>query len=144
MRFKLTRDQILNRTQTVTRRTGWTFLKTDDIVDAYVNDLRRTGEVFTGLFVFGEQIRVVSVRTEPLSRMEQTEYGDREAKLEGFPHMTGAEFVTMYCKAQGGQPSQDGYEDRIRILRLNIHSTHETRGETRAIQTVENIFLDAA
>lgn len=107
MRFKLTRDQILNRTQTVTRRTGWTFLKTDDIVDAYVNDLRRTGEVFTGLFVFGEQIRVVSVRTEPLSRMEQTEYGDREAKLEGFPHMTGAEFVTMYCKAQGGQPSQE-------------------------------------
>lgn len=47
------------------------------------------------------EIEIVSVRREPLSLTT-----DEDAKLEGFPKMTGAEFVAMFCLHQGGSPEQ--------------------------------------
>lgn len=44
-------------------------------------------------------IRVVSVRREALSKMEHDpDYGRREAELEGWPQLSGAEFVSCFCK----------------------------------------------
>ena len=44
-------------------------------------------------------IRVVSVRREALSKMERDpDYGRREAELEGWPQLSGPEFVSCFCK----------------------------------------------
>lgn len=44
-------------------------------------------------------IRVVSVRRETLYQMERDcEYGRQEAALEGYPQLTGEEFVRLFCK----------------------------------------------
>ncbi len=41
-------------------------------------------------------------RPEPLQRLiDDPAYGKKEADLEGFPEMSGAEFVAFYCKANG-------------------------------------------
>ncbi len=55
------------------------------------------------------QIRVVDVRREPLDAMDDIggTYGDAEAVREGFPHMTGAEFVHMFVGHMGGPRDQD-------------------------------------
>jgi hypothetical protein len=52
------------------------------------------------------EIEVVSVRFEPLNRMSRFSeitkreigYGKTEAIAEGFPHLSGDQFVTMFCK----------------------------------------------
>ncbi len=44
-------------------------------------------------------IRVVSVRKEALSKMvHDREYGQREAAREGYPYLSGEEFVNCFCK----------------------------------------------
>tara|TARA_R110002096_G_C14509255_1_gene715988 strand:- start:242 stop:937 length:696 start_codon:yes stop_codon:yes gene_type:complete len=44
-------------------------------------------------------IRVVSVQVEPLSRMiHDPEYGQLEATREGYPKMTGEQFVKCFCQ----------------------------------------------
>lgn len=44
-------------------------------------------------------IRVISVRSEPLFKMiHDPEYGLLEATREGYPKMTGEQFVNMFCK----------------------------------------------
>ena len=45
------------------------------------------------------EIEVVSVRREPLSAMMGDPiYGKSEAIREGFPGMSGAKFVAMFCR----------------------------------------------
>lgn len=51
------------------------------------------------------QIRVVGVRSEPLLNMLELAYGKAEAALEGFPAMSGAEFVSMFCMHMRCTPS---------------------------------------
>lgn len=93
--FMLTTEQIRNRTKTVTRRLGWDFLKPGDVLNACVKcQGLKKGEHPEVLC----QIRVVSVRPEPLDWMYRFRYGLQEAALEGFPHITGAAFVRMFCK----------------------------------------------
>ena len=93
--FALTTDQIRNRTKTVTRRLRWLNLKNGDVLNACVKWMGfKPGEQIERL----GQIRVVSVRREPLSSMWLEPYGSNEAKSEGFPEMTGAQFVAMFCK----------------------------------------------
>jgi hypothetical protein len=94
MSFALTTEQIKNRTKTVTRRIGWDFLQPGDIVSACVKCMGlKPGEKVQRL----AQIRVVSTRFEPLSRMcGLTEYGASEATKEGFPGWTGDQFVEMF------------------------------------------------
>lgn len=95
MSFMLTTDQIRNRTKTVTRRVGWTFLKPGDLIRAVerCQGLKK-GETVTPLGV----LRVERVSRERLDRMEaESIYGQQECSAEGFPHLSPMEFVAMFC-----------------------------------------------
>ena len=90
----MTRQQIADRTKTVTRRTGWRFLKVGD-------ELRAVDRVMG--FKKGEhpvelgRIRVVDVRREPLGAITQ-----EDVDREGFPGMRTEDFVLMFCRAHRG------------------------------------------
>jgi len=109
--FSLTTDQIKDQTKTVTRRKGWwkdtrgrRLLKEGDILNACVKCMGlRPGESIERIC----QIRVVDVRRERLSKMCQIGYGWPEAEREGFPEMTGTQFVAMFCQKMGGKPDQE-------------------------------------
>jgi hypothetical protein len=93
--FALTTEQIRNRTKTVTRRLGWKNLKPGEILQACVKCMGlKPGEKIERLGL----IRVVSVRQEALFHLIDCQYGDSEAAKEGFPGMTGREFVEMFCR----------------------------------------------
>ena len=101
--FRLTTDQIRNRTKTVTRRAGWRFCKVGDVLTACVKCMGlKKGEK---LEVLG-RIRVTAVSREPLSKLTGT-YGQSEAAKEGFPEMTGEQFACMFCGHMGGDMSQE-------------------------------------
>jgi len=94
--FSLTTDQIRNRTKTVTRRLGWKKLKEGDVLNACVKCMGlKPGEKIERIC----QIRVVSAMQEPLWKMiTNAEYGKQEAIREGFPEMSGNDFVSMFCE----------------------------------------------
>lgn len=62
--------------------------------------LMKTGVRIEGQFSIAiKVIRVDSVRSEPLSKMiHDPEYGQLEATREGYPRMTGEQFVKCFCK----------------------------------------------
>lgn len=95
MSFMLTTEQIKNKTKTVTRRLGWDFLKPGDVLNACVKcQGLKKGEKIERLC----QIRIVGVDPEPLCEMQVCPiYGAEEATKEGFPDMSGTEFVAMFC-----------------------------------------------
>lgn len=96
MSFMLTKGPFRARTKTVTRRLGWKNLKPGVLVMGCekCQGLKK-GESPVKL----GKIRIKSVRREPLDRMaKDEEYGNAEARLEGFPDLTGLEFVTMFCR----------------------------------------------
>ena len=100
--FALTTDQIRNRTKTVTRRLGWKNLKAGDVLNACVKCMGlRKGEKPERIC----QIRVADARQEVLENMDLEAYGKIEATKEGFPHMTGSEFVGMFCENMKCEPS---------------------------------------
>ncbi len=105
--FALTKDQIRNQTKTVTRRKGWKFLKRGDILQACVKCMGlKPGEQIERLCL----IFVKDVRREPLFDMIADlsgTYGRVEATKEGFPGMSGPEFVTLFCQKMGGDESQE-------------------------------------
>jgi hypothetical protein len=104
--FALTTDQIKNRTKTVTRRLKWLNVKPGDILNACVKCMGlKPGEQIQRL----GQIRVVSVRRELLARMaaKAEEYGDTEARKEGFPDMTGEQFMRMFCEHMKVKPTEE-------------------------------------
>jgi hypothetical protein len=95
MSFMLTTEQIRNRTKTVTRRVGWTFLKPGDLIRAVerCQGLKK-GEKMQPLGV----LRVTSVSRERLDRLEsESFYGQQECVAEGFPRLSPMEFVAMFC-----------------------------------------------
>lgn len=96
MSFMLTTEQIKNRTKTVTRRLGWKTLKPGTVLNACVKcQGLKKGEKVKKLC----QIRVTDVRREPLNTIGYfSEFTYHEATLEGFPDMTGPEFVEMFSK----------------------------------------------
>lgn len=100
--FSLTEEQFLNESKDVTRRLGWAFLKPGD----YLMGCRKCMGLKPGESIvrLGE-IEVVSVRLEPLLRMTaDASYGHAEAIREGFPHMTGGQFVEMFCSHMKATP----------------------------------------
>jgi len=111
MSFALTTDQIQNRTKTVTRRIGWGVLNCGDIVNACVKCMGlKPGEKIERL----GQIRIVSTRIEPLSRMvKNPEYGAIEAVKEGFPGWTGDQFVDMFLDHMSPKFGSDTLVNRI-------------------------------
>jgi len=109
--FMLTESQFLDGTKDVTRRLGWEFLKAGDrLMGCRKCQGIKPGEKIVKLGV----IEVVSVRREPLNRMARVceipngeiGYGATEAIREGFPHLTGDRFVTMFCKHMKCRPDQ--------------------------------------
>lgn len=93
----LTTQQVRQRTKTVTRRLGWWNLRTGDLLQACVKCMGlKKGESPELLAV----IRVVNVRSERLSDLFHCRYGDSEAKKEGFPELTGKEFVEFFQRHQ--------------------------------------------
>lgn len=97
MSFSLTERQLLDGSKTVTRRLGWTALKPGDTLLA-VNKCMglKKGEKAR---ILGT-IRVKSVRREPLFAASER----HEPALEGFPGMSGQEFVAFFCSSQKCTP----------------------------------------
>lgn len=101
--FSLTEEQFLDGSKDVTRRLGWKFLKPGDRLMGCRKCMGlKPGESIVRL---GE-IEVVSVRLEPLNRMSaDAAYGHAEAIREGFPDMTGGQFVEMFTSHMKATPA---------------------------------------
>jgi hypothetical protein len=98
MSFLLTTNQMRARTKTVTRRLGWADLEKGMLLQAV--ERTRGLEKGTKVRKLGV-IRVVSVRKERLSRLQDARYGKLEAKKEGFPGLSGREFVEHFAASLG-------------------------------------------
>ena len=89
MSFMLTTDQIINRTKTVTRRLGWWFLKSGEVVNAVEKAMGlKKGEKIKRIC----QVRIVSTRKEPIYNIDHA-----DCVREGFPDWTPGEFIGMFC-----------------------------------------------
>lgn len=97
MSFMMTTDAIRDHSKTVTRRLGWNNLKVGDHVQACVKCMGlKKGEQLQKLAV----IEITGITKEQLHRLIHNRfYGDAEAIKEGFPDLTGPQFVAHFCKA---------------------------------------------
>jgi hypothetical protein len=104
MSFSITTRQFRARTKTVTRRVGWENLRRGEIVMGIEKGMGlKKGEKQVEL----GKIEIVSNRPESLALMiADPRYGKREAIKEGFPEMSGRQFVRMFCQARKCQPEQ--------------------------------------
>lgn len=99
MSFKLTERQMRERRKTVTRRLGWRFAVPGMCVQAVrqCQGLKR-GQKVEPICV----IEFTHVCSQPLNWMDQD-----DCMREGFPEMTPAEFVQMFCRATGCEPETE-------------------------------------
>lgn len=113
--FSLTEEQFLDGSKDVTRRLGWKFLKAGDRLMACRKCMGlKPGEKIVRL---GE-IEVVKVWRENLHCLiVDPNYGKQEAIREGFPEMTGKQFVEMF-RSHMTVP-KDGMVTRIEFKRIN-------------------------
>jgi hypothetical protein len=102
--FALTESQFLDGTKDVTRRLGWQTVKPGQRLMACQKcQGLRPGETIVRL---GE-IEILSVRRETLNCMiVRPRYGKIEAAREGFPHLTGAEFVALFIRHMRVEPTK--------------------------------------
>jgi hypothetical protein len=99
MSFALTTNQVRRRQKTVTRRLGWKNAKPGDVVQPVVKGQGlKKGETVERI---GGPIRFVRVDREPLGLI-LGRTGD--VAREGFPSMSGIEFVNMFCDHNGCEP----------------------------------------
>ncbi len=86
----MTTPQVRAKTKTVTRRLGWSNLKTGEVLHAVekCQGLKK-GETVTRICM----IRIVDVRREALDEITKA-----ECVKEGFPELSPAEFVRMFAK----------------------------------------------
>jgi len=110
----LTPQQIRNRTKTVTRRLGWKHAKPGELLCICEKCMgRKPGEPLVRLAI----VRVIHVRREPLNLMSLAElYGDIEAIHEGFPDLSGYEFVKMFQQHMGCRDSDEVTRIEFRYL----------------------------
>lgn len=103
MSFALTTRQILDRTKTVTRRTGWAFLKPGDLIQAIEKGQGlKKGEHVKKLAV----IEVVSVTGEWMSCFRGRVDAQAECVREGFPEMSPEDFYAFF-RGSHADPSAD-------------------------------------
>lgn len=97
MSFALTTRQTRARKKDVTRRLRWLNLKPGTILQAVekAQGLKR-GEKVVRICL----IKVVSVRRERLDKITKD-----ECRREGFPEMSPADFVKMFCEHNNVAPS---------------------------------------
>src|SRR6185503_5234192 len=101
MSFSMTEQQMLARTKTATRRLGWLHARVGDEVQPvrHAMGLKR----WEAIERVGLPIVLLSIRKEPLQLLTRdVEYGARECVLEGFPHLTPEQFVSMFIKSHRG------------------------------------------
>lgn len=91
----MTKDQVRAGTKTVTRRLGWEWLKPDTLLRGVEKGQGlKKGEKVKPL----REIRVISVRREPLMLMYQPRYGANECAKEGYPGRDPLDFIAHFCK----------------------------------------------
>lgn len=109
MSFALTTRQLLDGTKDVTRRLGWANLKPGEHFAAVEKGMGlKPGETVKRL---GECV-CVSNRAERLDAITAD-----DVRREGFPEMTPAEFVAMFCKHMKVTP--DRLVNRIEFKRID-------------------------
>jgi len=114
--FSMTTPQFLDGSKDVTRRMGWTHLKTGDVLQAVEKAMGlKKGEKIKPLGL----IRVVNVRREPLNQMcADLAYGEKEVAREGFPGRSETDFVLWFADSHHCKP--DAIVTRIEFERLPI------------------------
>jgi len=101
MSFAMTKQQIIDRTKTVTRRLGWQNAQPGELLRAVEKSMGlKKGEKIRHLAT----IRVLSVRREPLRELFRAGgYGPEECTREGFgAHPKLCEpsaFVDLFCRS---------------------------------------------
>ena len=99
MSFSHTTEQVQDGSKDVTRRLGWDFLvKGDRLWAIEKGQGLRKGEKVKRIRV----IEIVSVIREPLNAIR--DYDD-DCRREGFPEMTPDDFIEMFCRHMGAQPT---------------------------------------
>lgn len=113
MSFMLTKDQVRNRTKTVTRRNGWWNLKPGDIVNMCekCQGLKKGEKI-----VILGYMKVITVEPEILALITK-----EDCAREGFPNMTPAEFVKMFCE------THKGVRPTTKINRIEFEYINEPR-----------------
>lgn len=95
----LTTDQFRARTKGVTRRLGWWNVKPGEILCGVEKGQGlKKGEKIVRLGL----IRVRDARPEPLNAITKS-----DCALEGFPDLTPAQFVTMFCHHNRCEPETE-------------------------------------
>ncbi len=95
----LTVPQIAATVKWVTRRSGWATLPEGaSLMTCWKCQGLRKGEVMKRI----RKIRVRSVRREPLEAITEA-----DCRAEGFPHLSPAEFVAMYCEHNKVDPGDE-------------------------------------
>lgn len=98
MSFSATEQQIRDELKDVTRRLNWAVLQPGDYIQAVDRCMGfKKGEHPVKLKV----LRVLSTRWEALNAITQ-----EDCRREGFPHLSPAEFVAMFCKMNRCPPDQ--------------------------------------
>ena len=116
MSFFLTPRQLLAGTKTVTRRFSWdSLMPGDEVLAVHKCQGLKKGEKQRVL----AKLRVTSSYALRLNDGSD----DREAALEGFPHMTWSEFVAFFCKANKCDP--DATVNRIAFEVIEQYVTLE-------------------
>lgn len=103
MSFALTTAQIIRREKTVTRRTGWQFLKAGELILAVDKCMGLArGQSPISLAV----LAVTSVTREPLSDLTRraAKLAINEVRREGFPDQTPKMFVSMFTRSMRCTP----------------------------------------
>ena len=109
MSFSITTTQMYQRSKTVTRRMGWSFLQPDDLVSAIEKGQGlKKGEKVKRIGT----IKIISIRAETLSSITI-----EEVIKEGFPDMNVPQFVRMFCKANKCEPND--LVNRIEFERID-------------------------
>lgn len=99
MSFAMTTNQIRAKSKTVTRRLGWRNLKPGTQIQACVKcQGLKPGEKIERLCV----LEIVSVRRERLDAITQ-----EDVRAEGFPHLSPAEFIEIFCAGMGCTPDTE-------------------------------------
>lgn len=95
MSFALTTKQCKAKIKTVTRRLGWKNLKPGERVQQVEKGQGlKKGEHLVKIHV----IECVRNKPERLIELANIQYGKEECRKEGFPGMTGLEFIAMFCR----------------------------------------------
>ena len=99
MSVAFTEQAVRDRTKTVTRRKGWTFLKPGDTLTLCRKVMgRKKGEPLVRL----AEVEVVDVRREPLAAITPD-----DVAREGFPDMLPLDFIRkFFIDAQGIYPGE--------------------------------------